>query len=139
MQHKLRSRGKKELKKSATEQDGGEEEEKDEPPVAEDGDDEDADEPDVIRVPGEIGSIIERLSKEYTKALQQTDPRTYAYIARLEDRGLIVSLAEKGVQQYYTRKEEKSAAARAALLRIEFMYFPPSMTRLRTHCANPRC
>ena len=71
--------------------------------MAEDGDDEDADEPNVIRVPGEIGSIIERLSKEYTKAHSRLIP-AHTPLPGLRMKASS-SLAER-VQQYYTRGEK---------------------------------
>lgn len=75
-----------------------------------------------IKVSGDLASFIERLSEEYTKALQQTDPHTGEYITRLFDEGLLLTASER-VQAYYERTHEFARASTVALIRAELIYY----------------
>lgn len=75
-----------------------------------------------IKVSGDLVTFVERLSEEYTKALQQTDPHTSEYVARLYDENLLFEVAER-VQALYTRKNDPQRAATMALVRAELIYY----------------
>lgn len=75
-----------------------------------------------IKVSGDLASFVERLSEEYTKALQQTDPHTSEYIGRLFDEGLLIESAQR-VQGYYERRGDVSRASTVALIRAELIYY----------------
>ncbi|KAG3171655.1 Eukaryotic translation initiation factor 3 subunit C [Phytophthora idaei] len=75
-----------------------------------------------IKVSGDLAAFVERLSEEYTKALQQTDPHTSEYVARLYDEYLLIEVAER-VQTFYARKKDFQRAATMALVRAELIYY----------------
>ncbi|ETO76956.1 hypothetical protein F444_07828 [Phytophthora nicotianae P1976] len=75
-----------------------------------------------IKVSGDLAAFVERLSEEYTKALQQTDPHTSEYVARLYDENLLIEVAER-VQTFYARKKDFQRAATMALVRAELIYY----------------
>ncbi|CEG44851.1 eukaryotic translation initiation factor 3 subunit c-like [Plasmopara halstedii] len=75
-----------------------------------------------IKVSGDLVTFVERLSEEYTKALQQTDPHTTEYVARLYDESLLFDVAER-VQTLYTQKNDPQRAATMALIRAELIYY----------------
>ncbi|TDH65348.1 hypothetical protein CCR75_001355 [Bremia lactucae] len=74
-----------------------------------------------IKVSGDLVTFVERLSEEYIKALQQTDPHTSEYVARLYDESLLYDVAER-VQTLYARKDPQRAAT-MALVRAELLYY----------------
>ena len=47
----------------------------------------DVNDPNMLRVPGDLATYIERLSNDFTKSLQQTDPNTGEYVERLNNEG----------------------------------------------------
>ncbi|RLN48774.1 hypothetical protein BBJ29_008918 [Phytophthora kernoviae] len=75
-----------------------------------------------IKVSGDLAAFVERLSEEYTKSLQQTDPHTSEYVARLFDENLLIEVAER-VQTFCARKNEFQRAATMALVRAELIYY----------------
>ncbi|KAL3671616.1 hypothetical protein V7S43_003529 [Phytophthora oleae] len=75
-----------------------------------------------IKVSGDLAAFVERLSEEYTKALQQTDPHASEYVARLYDENLLIEVAER-VQTFYARKKDSQRAATMALVRAELIYY----------------
>ncbi|OWZ08813.1 Eukaryotic translation initiation factor 3 subunit C [Phytophthora megakarya] len=75
-----------------------------------------------IKVSGDLAAFVERLSEEYTKALQQTDPHTSEYVARLYDENLLIEVAER-VQKFYSRKNDSQRASTMALVRAELIYY----------------
>lgn len=75
-----------------------------------------------IKVSGDLAAFVERLAEEYTKSLQQTDPHTSEYIARLFDEGLLVDVAQR-VQKYYARHKDFARASTVALIRAELIYY----------------
>eukprot|EP00644_Phytophthora_capsici_P010446 jgi/Phyca11/116367/e_gw1.30.3.1 len=75
-----------------------------------------------IKVSGDLAAFVERLSEEYTKALQQTDPHASEYVARLYDENLLIEVAER-VQTFYSRKNDSQRAATMALVRAELIYY----------------
>jgi translation initiation factor 3 subunit C len=76
----------------------------------------------MIKVSGDLSAFVERLSDEYTKSLQQTDPHTSEYISRLFDEGLLIEVA-RSVQNYYERKGDVLRASNVALIRAELIYY----------------
>ncbi|TMW56442.1 hypothetical protein Poli38472_006452 [Pythium oligandrum] len=75
-----------------------------------------------IKVSGDLAAFVERLSEEYTKSLQQTDPHTSEYITRLFDEGLLIEVAQS-VQKYYEHKGDNIRASSVALIRAELSYY----------------
>lgn len=47
----------------------------------------DVNDPNMLRVPGDLATYTERLSNDFTKSLQQTDPNTGEYVERLNNEG----------------------------------------------------
>ena len=78
--------------------------------------------PNIIPCVGTLGSFVQRLEDEYTKALQQINPHTSEYVARLSDEGSLIQLAE-AVFVYYRRVGDHTAAASVALLHVEHIYY----------------
>ena len=76
----------------------------------------------VVRTVGLLTTIVERLSEEFTKSLQAADPHTQDYIARLKDEEWLVTTAGR-VHDYFVRVGDSASAARAALVRLEHMYY----------------
>ncbi len=76
----------------------------------------------VVRTVGLLTTVIERLSDEFTKCLQGTDPHTAEYVARLKDEEWLVTLAGR-VHTYFLRVGDTTSAARAALVRLQHMYY----------------
>jgi len=111
----------------------------------------DENDPNMLRVPGDLGTYIERLSNDFTKSLQQTDPNTGEYVERLNNEGLFLTLAEK-VQTYYMRHHMSETtngsvekvtvhsknACKMAVKRILHMYYKHDTiaAKLEQHAAN---
>ncbi|OQS04090.1 eukaryotic translation initiation factor 3 subunit C [Thraustotheca clavata] len=91
----------------------------------------------VIKVSGDLAAFIERLNDEYTKSLQQMDPHTSDYIARLYDEALLSELARR-VQQYYIRTNDTVRAAAVALIRAELMYYKHESIANALHVSNAK-
>jgi translation initiation factor 3 subunit C len=92
----------------------------------------DENDPNMLRVPGDLGSFVERLSQDFTKSLQHTDANSAEYIERLNNEAKYLDLA-KLVQAYYERHGETTLASRMALLRISHMYYKHDTVALRLH------
>ncbi|KAJ8563961.1 hypothetical protein ON010_g7387 [Phytophthora cinnamomi] len=75
-----------------------------------------------IKVSGDLAAFVDRLTEEYTKSLQQTDPHTSEYVARLYDESLLIDVAER-VQKFYVSKNDHQRAAGMALVRAELIYY----------------
>lgn len=84
----------------------------------------------VIRVVGSIESFVSRLADEYTKAVQQINPHTSEYVARLADEAALVELQRRAFA-YYQRINDKRAAASLALMIVEHIYY-----KHETHAAS---
>ena len=76
----------------------------------------------VIKMMGNLYSLVARLDEEYTKALQKIDPHTDEYIERLRMEAQLVRLARL-VQKYYERAGNAAVAAQVALVCIEHVYY----------------
>ena len=87
---------------------------------------------EVLRIPGSIVSLVERLDDELTRSLQHIDPHTGEYIERLVDEGALYTSIVKGM--LYTEglakdlKLETSQASinRVVMRRLEHVYFKVS-------------
>jgi hypothetical protein len=109
----------------------------------------DKNDPNMVRVPGDLATYVQRLSSDFTKSLQQTDPNTSEYVERLNNEGLYLRLAT-AVQEYYTRHHVVEAkgsgqpteysmnAGRMAVKRIVHMYYKTDevSAKLEQHAAN---
>ncbi|CAK4647880.1 hypothetical protein LEN26_016758 [Aphanomyces euteiches] len=91
----------------------------------------------LIKVSGDLAAFIERLNDEYVKSLQQTDPHTAEYIARLYDEGLLSALAKR-VQDYFKRQEDHIRAASVALIQAELMYYKHDSIANALHLSNAK-
>ena len=80
------------------------------------------DDPDAVKVVGNLLTFLARLEDEYVKSLQRINPHTHEYVSRLRDEAPLTDLAA-GVQAYYVRVGDDKAAATVALLRVEHMYY----------------
>ena len=78
--------------------------------------------PNELKLVGSLENYLIRLQDEYTKSVQQINPHSQEYVVRLSDEALLLELAE-GLQAYYTRVKDHSAASRVALLRVEHLYY----------------
>jgi translation initiation factor 3 subunit C len=109
----------------------------------------DENDPNMVRVPGDLSTYLQRLSTDFTKSLQQTDPNTSEYVERLNNEGLFLTLAT-AVQKYYMRHhaveskgkdvptEYSMNASRMAVKRISHMYYKTDSisAKLECHQAN---
>jgi translation initiation factor 3 subunit C len=75
-----------------------------------------------LKVVGTLDTFIARLEDEYTKSLQQINPHTTEYVARLSDEANLVSLAEE-VVVYFKRVGNHTAASSLSLLQVEHLYY----------------
>ena len=103
-------------KKKGEDEDEEEEDEKPEAAAAPN------DDPDAVKVVGNLLTFLARLEDEYVKSLQRINPHTHEYVSRLRDEAPLTDLAA-GVQAYYVRVGDDKAAATVALLRVEHMYY----------------
>ncbi|RMX68262.1 hypothetical protein KXD40_003850 [Peronospora effusa] len=90
-----------------------------------------------IKVSGDLAAFVDRLSEEYTKSLQQTDPHTSEYVARLYDENLLIAVAER-VQMFYARKKDFERAATMALVRAELIYYKHDSVAAALHEAQAK-
>ena len=87
----------------------------------------------LLKVPGSIVSLIERLDDELTRSLQQTDPHTAEYIERLSDeQGLYDDIVRASM--YYAAVGKKAdlgkqvdSLNRVVIRRLEHIYFKPTL------------
>lgn len=85
----------------------------------------------LLKVPGSIISLVERLDDELTRSLQQTDPHTAEYIERLGDEQALYEDIVRVLIYYETisKKAEigrqADAINRVVIRRLEHIYFKP--------------
>lgn len=92
--------------------------------------------PNIIRIVGDLSVLIDRLQDEYIKSLQHMDPHKQDYVVRISDEAGLSAVADRAFEWYTrqvtvarTRKDEESiilneaGATRLAMLRIEHMYY----------------
>ncbi|KAK4923213.1 Translation initiation factor 3 subunit c, partial [Elasticomyces elasticus] len=86
----------------------------------------------LLKVPGSIVSLLERLDDELTRSLQQTDPHTAEYIERLSDEQLLYNDIVRTSIYYETisRRPEVGKSIdslnRINMRRLEHLYFKPT-------------
>lgn len=90
-----------------------------------------------IKISGDLASFVDRLSDEYIKSLQQTDPHTSDYISRLHDEGGLLVIAKR-VRVFCERKDIKAGAAMMALLQVEYSYYKHSTIAAAVHASQVR-
>lgn len=84
---------------------------------------------ELIKVPGSIVSIAERLDDELTRSLQHIDPHTAEYIERLSDEQALYNNILRGLlyvenlQQIEKLETPQDAANRMVMRRLEHVYF----------------
>jgi translation initiation factor 3 subunit C len=93
------------------------------------------DDPNVIKVVGNIESFILRLEDEYTKSLQQINPHTQEYVTRLSDEATLVDLSEK-IAAYFKRTDEFKSAAAVSLMIVEHLYYKHDSHAAAVHKAH---
>lgn len=87
----------------------------------------------LLKVPGSIISLAERLDDELTRSLQQTDPHTAEYIERLGDEQALYEDIVRASIYYETisKKPEVGRQAdalnRVVIRRLEHIYFKPTL------------
>ena len=86
----------------------------------------------LLKIPGSVISLLERLDDELTRSLQQTDPHTAEYIERLTDeQGLYEDIVRASI--YYETIGKKTDIGkqidginRVTIRRLEHIYFKPT-------------
>lgn len=79
---------------------------------------------------GSIAALIDRLDDEFTKSLQNTDPHSVEYIARLKDEGKVYKLIVRG-QSYIEDVTPENLRSKTEQLprivsrRLEHIYYKP--------------
>lgn len=86
----------------------------------------------IFKVPGSVGSFIERLDDELTRVLQQVDPHTAEYVERLTDETALYANLVRA-QLYAERcratpelNQGPENVNRVVIRRLEHVYFKPS-------------
>jgi len=92
--------------------------------------------PNIIRIVGDLSVLIDRLQDEYIKSLQHMDPHKQDYVVRISDEAGLSAIADRAFEWYTRqvtvargRKDEatvllhEAGATRLAMLRIEHMYY----------------
>lgn len=88
---------------------------------------------EIMKIPGSIVSLMERLDDELTRSLQQTDPHTAEYIERLGDeQALYTDIVRALINTETVSKNPKvgvqqDATNRVAIRRLEHIYFKPTL------------
>ena len=91
---------------------------------------------EILKIPGSVVSIVERLDDELTRALQNIDPHTAEYIERLTDeQALYNSILRALIYVESLAKEKKleltdDGANRLTMRRLEHVYFKVSAGQL---------
>lgn len=81
---------------------------------------------------GSVASLIDRLDDEFTRSLQNTDPHSIEYVARLKDESKVYQLVVRG-QLYIERitsesiKNSAEQLGRIVARRLEHVYYKPNL------------
>ena len=84
---------------------------------------------ELLKIPGSIVSVAERLDDELTRSLQHVDPHTAEYIERLSDEQDLYSNIIRGLlyiehlQQMEKLETPQDGANRVVMRRLEHIYF----------------
>lgn len=84
---------------------------------------------ELLKIPGSVVSIAERLDDELTRSLQHIDPHTAEYIERLSDEQALYSNILRGLlyiedlQKNEKLETPQDAANRMVMRRLEHVYF----------------
>eukprot|EP00755_Sulcionema_specki_P001519 Sspe_Gene.3271::Locus_1073_Transcript_1_1_Confidence_1.000_Length_2932::g.3271::m.3271/K03252/EIF3C; translation initiation factor 3 subunit C len=71
-----------------------------------------------------LHQAVERLADEYTKSLQNKDPHTLDYVARLQDEAYLMDLIERVFLYYRSKGEAKSdVTCRMAIRLLDHLYY----------------
>ena len=93
---------------------------------------------ELLKIPGSIVSIAERLDDELTRSLQHIDPHTAEYIERLTDEQALYSnilralLYIEDLQKNEKLETPQDGANRLVMRRLEHIYFKVSRCNLTT-------
>lgn len=85
----------------------------------------------LLKVPGSIVSLLERLDDELTRSLQQTDPHTAEYIERLTDEQSLyddivrASMYYESLSKVADLAKQTDSLNRIVIRRLEHIYFKP--------------
>ncbi len=95
-----------------------------------------ADDPNIVRIVGDLSVLIDGLQGEYIKSLQHMDPHKQDYVVRISDETGLTAVADRAFDWYTRSATEARArrdahgvtlfeagATRLAMLRIEHMYY----------------
>lgn len=77
---------------------------------------------DVVRVVGNLAVFLQRLSEEYIKDLQNSDPHSHGFVDRVQDERFLHWLCMDALA-YFKRCDEMKSAAQVALLCVEHLYY----------------
>ncbi|KAL9644387.1 hypothetical protein ABK040_013616 [Willaertia magna] len=80
------------------------------------------DETAVIRLPGNVATVLERLDDEFIASLQYIDPHTQDYVKRLKDEILLLEASER-VYKFYATRNNKKNLARVAVRLFDHLYY----------------
>lgn len=84
-----------------------------------------------LEVRGSIGSLLDRLDDEFTKALQNTDPHTAEYIERLRDEKPLYATIVRS-QAYFEQAALNEAMGKSVMRRLEHVYCKVRHIRFET-------
>jgi translation initiation factor 3 subunit C len=76
----------------------------------------------VIKIHGNLYSIVERLDDEFTRSLQNIDPHTQDYLERLKDETLLLNITSI-IYEYYKKQKEFLKCTRISARLLDHSYF----------------
>ena len=93
---------------------------------------------EILKIPGSVVSLVERLDDELTRSLQHIDPHTAEYVERLVDEGslyhslVLALLYVERVQRGGKVDIGQDNINRVAMRRLEHVYFKVSLDAMCT-------
>jgi translation initiation factor 3 subunit C len=83
-----------------------------------------AEEGEKVELLGNLGSFVDRLDDEFRKSMQQLDPHTKDFVARLKDEDLLYGLIVRSQSHYIVAgRENELVYSLIVLRRVEHIYF----------------
>jgi translation initiation factor 3 subunit C len=76
----------------------------------------------VIKIHGNLYSIVERMDDEFTRSLQNIDPHTQDYLERLKDETLLLNITSI-IYEYYKKQKEYLKSTRISARLLDHTYF----------------